>query len=806
MSRKELTAASTTPEAPSLPSPHTSSEEDLYDGDITQVQGLLGSPVDIPWLGAPHDGYPFCASLSSYTQTRLCGAIHSSRDDAALWESSLTFGLLEAITKSQIPESLLLVSVSGERGNGERILSGERIFRLLLAWGKTVYHSRPGPDADPGSKDAWSETGKQVAALLERAVNALSEALDTSPEARRHMAADWRPVDDNLPGALMFMIAPMVHLTQFLWHGFLEINWMPNSIYEGLGSRSTCNYLAITMRVAMLTTCRLTMCRAGWCPYFVPDQRLYTLPTLCLLNLPHLPSYIRSSPDEHNKCTASSCTFYTVDTATYIPHHTTSSCSCEYIKPPLEDVLQLLLEGKVPVVVYDGTELRVQPSTEGPYVAISHVWADGMGSTTEAGLPRCVVERTAGLVRSLLPGTGAFWIDSLCVPGGGELRKRAIKLMASTYQDAEKVLVIDASIRATCSRSQSELETLIRIAASAWNKRVWTLQEGLLARELWFEFIEGPVNIDRRQPTSSAGDDCKESCSILGDMVSDYTSSELFRRHHDDVVPLIDFRIRRSRDTDATLEFWTLMGLLEGRTTSRPEDETLAISSLLTPQIDLNALLSVSEPDLLQERMKAFLIQLRDFPLVFTVMHMPRLSLPLFSWAPRSLTTPDIALGSVSTIGTIISPLLPKGTCTENGLLAQYYAILLDKNIKPPPPDGLLLEEEPSRLFFRLNDDIWASSAIPRRSFVKVLLFMNYTEGSAAGVLGKATKLGSAVAGSITSAFSDDSMLHAHTSESLPLRVDFLCPVSIELIATPPPAGSACPAVEKPHKVWVLLQ
>ena len=94
-------------------------------------------------------------------------------------------------------------------------------------------------------------------------------------------------------------------------------------------------------------------------------------------------------------------------------------------------------------MVFDAGELRVLPSDGGSYLAISHVWADGLGSTSEAGLPRCQVERLAALARSLVPESGAFWIDSLCVPRASDLRKTAIKAMGRTYKDAFAVLVLD---------------------------------------------------------------------------------------------------------------------------------------------------------------------------------------------------------------------------------------------------------------------------------------------------------------------------------------------------------------------------
>ncbi|KAI0651222.1 hypothetical protein C8Q79DRAFT_20646 [Trametes meyenii] len=47
---------------------------------------------------------------------------------------------------------------------------------------------------------------------------------------------------------------------------------------------------------------------------------------------------------------------------------------------------------------------------------ISHVWADGMGSTTEDGLPMCVIKWISGLITTLLPDTDVFWMDSLSHP------------------------------------------------------------------------------------------------------------------------------------------------------------------------------------------------------------------------------------------------------------------------------------------------------------------------------------------------------------------------------------------------------
>ena len=56
---------------------------------------------------------------------------------------------------------------------------------------------------------------------------------------------------------------------------------------------------------------------------------------------------------------------------------------------------------------YDETTggLTIQSEDEGPYVAISHVWADGLGSNTERGSPTCQIKRMHKYVCKLLPGS-----------------------------------------------------------------------------------------------------------------------------------------------------------------------------------------------------------------------------------------------------------------------------------------------------------------------------------------------------------------------------------------------------------------
>ena len=94
-----------------------------------------------------------------------------------------------------------------------------------------------------------------------------------------------------------------------------------------------------------------------------------------------------------------------------------------------------------------------QSSLNGPrpiYVALSHVWSDGLGNPLENSLPKCQLITIQSLVNSLYPRSAEpvpFWIDTLCVPLNGEGRKDAIQGMRRVYEEGDIILVLDASLK-----------------------------------------------------------------------------------------------------------------------------------------------------------------------------------------------------------------------------------------------------------------------------------------------------------------------------------------------------------------------
>ncbi|KAI8978235.1 hypothetical protein BD414DRAFT_538857 [Trametes punicea] len=619
----------------------------------------LGFPLDLPWLGASHDGQPSCLNLGSYTGIRCSnGNILSLRSDVALWLSAMTFGLFEAATDYSIPESLFLVRGTAE---GDMILSGARILEFLVFWDRTCGHPAVGVASN------WFNRGQEVAHLLQRAIGALEEEwFDASSVCFR---AGLSQVERfKIVGPVTLAVAALCDTATRIWANAVipEMNEL-REFLSGTGSHG---------KVADFATfaCKRIMWEAGWCRNLLENVEFAKWPKVYthLSNLSQLPPYIRASTDEHKRCTESSCVFYNLKGVTYVPRHVDPSCHCDYTKPLLQDIHDLLSNGLIPVVAYDETHLRVLPSNATPYVAISHVWAEGMGSTSDEGLPTCTVARIANCARRLLPETGAFWMDSLCVPKESSLRKLSIKLMTDIYRDAAKVLVIDESVRKQCSESNPWEQNCLRIAVSAWVRRVWTLQEGLLARQLYFEFIEGPVSVD------------PWGADRVLTVPADHRDGQTL-----DLVSVLAFRAEK-RGNLKIGRFAEVPKLLQKRTASHAEDELIAISWLLPKQISIDDLLAEPDgPDLAERRMRLFFLQSREIPKVVPLGRSPRLTQPGFSWAPRTLTIHPPALWDEKTYGT--------GVCTEDGLVAEYFVAPLTM------PEGVTLPD-PSK-----GDELWTN-------------------------------------------------------------------------------------------------
>ncbi|KAI3324925.1 hypothetical protein HD806DRAFT_459489 [Xylariaceae sp. AK1471] len=380
----------------------------------------------------------------------------------------------------------------------------------------------------------------------------------------------------------------------------------------------------------------------------------------------------------HAACTPLRCVAYMVDTATYQPRHTVARCNCSYIKPPLEGVTSLLKRGKIPVIMIIGEkdvsdedlarsnfELGVADSNAvkslSGYVAFSHVWSDGMGSTTEKGLPRCLV--TDLFLRAYALGIRHLWIDSLCVPEENEARIQAIILMNPTYKYSAATIVLDSHIRQkrfNCQSTPLELILLVLIT-SPWMQRLWTLPEAVLPRLLIFQFQNVLAS---SRDIYDAVIECFQQ-HLFNPVIQSF-SIELFR-----ILKQTDNSIL---EPERELDLAEMLRMLRLRSTSRVSDEVVAIADLF--DLDVTPLLAVKSD--LEEQRKRFFHSLGRIPSDIIFTSTPRMTSHGFRWAPLSFLmsdqTPDIKDSCATGNRTRFSQCLGNG-----GLCGKYQVVRLSR-------------------------------------------------------------------------------------------------------------------------------
>ncbi|KAL1638041.1 hypothetical protein SLS58_009062 [Diplodia intermedia] len=318
---------------------------------------------------------------------------------------------------------------------------------------------------------------------------------------------------------------------------------------------------------------------------------------------------------------------------------------------------------KIPVmrVTRAGDEVKLGVVAHDPhspektsFVAISHVWVDGLGSTSEKGLPSCQVIRLAKSVASLTEGGDTqFWMDSLCIPEAQRQRKKAIGTMREVYQNAVAVLVIEKTI-AKISKDAKPMDKFWAILSSSWAQRLWTYQEGYLAAKV-FMLVADEQLIEMRPPFDEVLD--------------------IMRRHartaafHYLLEGMVALRPRDKAETDIDMGF--AADALSWRTTSKATDETIAIAALF--DIDSDRLISVEGSE---ARMRAFFLMVGRTPWDIIFHDTPRLSAPGFRWAPASLLA-RAREGFGRSSGD------PEVLCTEDGLLGRYFVLCLSGDPRP---------------------------------------------------------------------------------------------------------------------------
>lgn len=193
------------------------------------------------------------------------------------------------------------------------------------------------------------------------------------------------------------------------------------------------------------------------------------------------------------------------------PRHIEPGCTCRIIRVDSSAITNIVKDGKVPLVTVEGSPTDLEKvdvhilvvglqekEPEIDYVAISHVRSDGLGNSRANALPSCVLVGLQEMVHAVHPTVPAlFWMDTLCIPSDRVGKKIATRNIRRIFENASEVLVVNWSIRT--SYAVTTEQRLDAIRNSSWPKRLWTVQEGAVARQLFFQCREGPVDLDKLQ-------------------------------------------------------------------------------------------------------------------------------------------------------------------------------------------------------------------------------------------------------------------------------------------------------------------
>ena len=442
------------------------------------------------------------------------------------------------------------------------------------------------------------------------------------------------------------------------------------------------------------------MLHAGWCPSdisrakdkFQSTQTLYFLSRMSRKEIER----------DHSNCTTHLCNSFQIDLKTYETRHRTPDCRCTLASPNADHVVAALQDGKLPVLKLtdaDG-DLEdlcidvVEMTSDTPYVAISHVWAHGLGNPFACSIPRCQLSHVWKLAQNTLKSipvlervmleesmgnneTLYIWLDTLCCPvSPPEAKSLALTQMRRTYEDARSVLVLDASLQCFESNEIDVTEALARIFTSGWMSRLWTLQEARLARSLWVQFKDKAIDLDSllvqlRQASSA---DIKY-LHFNFDMVA----------QHRTLRPSF-YALQESHNRSVGVALYDLDAALHHRSTTVAADESLCIATLL--DLPIHDLLKI--PPTASSRMAKVwdlvASKYEGVPQQILAFDQPKLLETGKHWVPQTfLATGSQDMYSHSTrIERWTNPVL--GTVVAEGLLTTYPGFILSLR---NPSDGL---------------------------------------------------------------------------------------------------------------------
>ncbi|ORY59284.1 uncharacterized protein BCR38DRAFT_527229 [Pseudomassariella vexata] len=251
------------------------------------------------------------------------------------------------------------------------------------------------------------------------------------------------------------------------------------------------------------------MTKDGWCRRAMQLLKGQLSSNATMLIAAYYAYHGSSRMDEnHEKCTAEECRFNPKD---YTKHILTCT-NCDPLGPSQEAIMQILEEDgdDIPLLHFRKDPFRLEVVRFRPkedddkidFVAISHVWSDGWGNEDKNELYTCQLQFIQRQIqRAIGPETSdvPFWMDTLIVPVGPSvkqhLKRKAIRQIFEVFEKSKYTIVLDNGLKAmNRGKPDNPAEAAMRILSSVWMRRLWTLQEAYLSRQILIPFEEGEKN------------------------------------------------------------------------------------------------------------------------------------------------------------------------------------------------------------------------------------------------------------------------------------------------------------------------
>jgi hypothetical protein len=266
---------------------------------------------------------------------------------------------------------------------------------------------------------------------------------------------------------------------------------------------STRPYQAIPILVLPTTETGLLailLAEAGWCPCEAKtSNRNFSLAFV-------LSSIRQRHHRDGNRCSQVGCPNERKHDPMIQPHHTISGCSCELVGLSDSLINTSAEVDRIPLITFHGlgeglrhiSVLETSTTlTATPFVAFSHARHLGLGNSHSNNLPYCQLSLLQELANDSLPSSPKpvpFYIDTMTLPRSKPQKSLALQSLHLIFSSAHSVIVLEPSLSSVVINSA--LDALIRIRSSDWKHRLWTLQEGAVARKLRFKFANRTVDLD----------------------------------------------------------------------------------------------------------------------------------------------------------------------------------------------------------------------------------------------------------------------------------------------------------------------